>query len=80
MENDEWICCNCGVVTLDRKGRCPICRADNVAPFHSPGLSSPTAIGQHSAEEAEHKVRVISHTDVLAPAVWEIYAPNGVKL
>ena len=66
MENDEWICCNCGVVTLDRNGRCPICRADNVAPFHSSGLSSPSGIDPHRAEEAEHKVRVISNTGVPA--------------
>jgi hypothetical protein len=64
MENDEWICCNCGVVTLDRNGRCPTCRADNVAPFHSPGRSSPSGVDQHRAEEAEHKVHVISHTGV----------------
>ena len=54
MESDEWICCNCGVITLDRNGRCPICRADNVAPFYSPGR----------AEEAVHKVHVISHSGV----------------
>jgi hypothetical protein len=64
MENDEWICCNCGVVTLDRNGRCPICRADNVAPFNSLVLSSPCGIDPHRAEEAEHKVCVISHTGV----------------
>ena len=42
MENDEWICCNCGVVTLDRNGRCPICRTDNVAPLHNPGVLPPS--------------------------------------
>jgi predicted ATP-dependent serine protease len=60
MENDEWICCNCGVVTLDRNGRCPTCRADNVAPFLSSRRSSSPHIDR--AEEAKDRRRVISHT------------------
>ena len=55
MENDEWICCNCGVVTLDRNGRCPICRADNVAPFRSLGSPRRPISTSQPAEEQSIK-------------------------
>lgn len=60
MENDNWICCNCGVVTLDRNGRCPYCHSDNLVPVHSPAPSPSSGIEQHWAEEAGDKVRVTS--------------------
>ena len=59
METDEWVCCNCGVVTLDRNGRCPSCRSDNVVPVRVMAPSGPSGIERHWAEEAEQKVHVM---------------------
>lgn len=77
MENDDWICCNCGIVTLDRYGRCPICRTDNVAPFRGPGISSPPGIDQRRAEEAEHKAQVHVVSPSRAPSQPERVSKAG---
>lgn len=63
MESDKWMCCNCGVVTLDRNGRCSNCRSDYVVLVLRPGPPpSPVLSGieQHWAEEAERRVHVMS--------------------
>ena len=62
METDEWVCCNCGIIVLDRNWRCPTCHSDNVVPAHVPEPSVPSGpcgIERHWAEEAERKVHVM---------------------
>ncbi len=71
METDEWVCCNCGIIVLDRNWRCPNCRSDTVVPTHVRPRTVPSGrsgIERHWAEEAEQKLHVMPDKPVLRQA------------